>query len=195
MPYLLPQPLGTSWPPYAYFCNAFCVNECETILEFGKSRILKPATVGNNQEDRKQRRAKITWLEWSEEFDWVFDRLSEIVSHAHGYYPFHLSAITEPLQLTQYLGEDRGHYGWHRDIGEGPMSLRKLSMVVQLNPSSEFAGGEFEIFSVPGEIKTVTEIGQGTVIVFPSWEVHRVKPVTAGERWSLISWVSGPLFC
>lgn len=195
MPYLLPQPLGTSWPPYAYFYSVFSADECAAIVDIGRSRKLRPATVGDDKEDRKQRKANITWLDWSNDTEWVFDRLADIVGYSRVYYPFHLSAVAEPIQLTQYLGADRGHYGWHRDIGDGPMSLRKLSVVMQLNPSKEFDGGDFEIFSIGGASKKVVEMGLGNMIVFPSWEVHRVKPVTSGERWSLVSWISGPLFC
>ncbi|MBC7479423.1 MAG: 2OG-Fe(II) oxygenase, partial [Pseudorhodobacter sp.] len=30
--------------------------------------------------------------------------------------------------------------------------------------------------------------------VFPSFVLHRVTPVTAGERWSLTLWSHGPAF-
>jgi hypothetical protein len=35
---------------------------------------------------------------------------------------------------------------------------------------------------------------QGTVVVFPSLEYHRVLPLRSGVRYSLVSWVSGPAF-
>ena len=35
---------------------------------------------------------------------------------------------------------------------------------------------------------------QGTLILFPSYVLHEVKPVTKGERNSLVSWVTGKQF-
>ena len=35
---------------------------------------------------------------------------------------------------------------------------------------------------------------RGTVIAFPSYQLHRVTPVTAGIRKSLVAWVLGPDF-
>ena len=34
------------------------------------------------------------------------------------------------LQLTRYAKDQL--YNWHMDLGEGPMSLRKISVVVEL---------------------------------------------------------------
>jgi len=33
---------------------------------------------------------------------------------------------------------------------------------------------------------------QGTMIILPTYVVHRVKPVTSGIRYSLIGWIGGP---
>ena len=35
---------------------------------------------------------------------------------------------------------------------------------------------------------------QGTLILFPSYILHEVKPITKGERNSLVSWVTGKQF-
>ena len=35
---------------------------------------------------------------------------------------------------------------------------------------------------------------QGTAIVFPSFEYHRVLSLRGGVRYSLVAWVSGPAF-
>ncbi len=35
---------------------------------------------------------------------------------------------------------------------------------------------------------------QGTLIVFPSYTLHEVTPVTKGERNSLVTWVTGKPF-
>ena len=35
---------------------------------------------------------------------------------------------------------------------------------------------------------------QGTLILFPSFILHEVTPVTKGERNSLVSWITGKPF-
>ena len=41
-------------------------------------------------------------------------------------------------------------------------------------------------------IRTCTEIkSQGSLVVFPSFVKHRVKPVTKGTRYSLVIWNLG----
>jgi PKHD-type hydroxylase len=35
---------------------------------------------------------------------------------------------------------------------------------------------------------------QGKLIAFPSYTLHEVKPVTKGERYSLVAWITGPQF-
>ena len=51
-------------------------------------------------------------------------------------------------------------------------------------------GGELEFMS---DGKTA-KLKQGQAIFFASWLQHRVKPVTKGERKSLVMWFGGPSF-
>jgi PKHD-type hydroxylase len=61
-------------------------------------------------------------------------------------------------------------------------------MTIVLN--EDYEGGEFEFFDDKRLIKEKT----GTVIVFPSYIVHRVRPVTKGIRYSLVVWFCGEPF-
>ena len=38
------------------------------------------------------------------------------------------------------------------------------------------------------------EMRKGTLILFPSFQLHRIAPVTKGVRKSLVVWVLGPKF-
>ena len=35
-------------------------------------------------------------------------------------------------------------------------------------------------------------LGQGDVLIFPSFIMHRALPVRSGTRWTLVSWLTGP---
>jgi PKHD-type hydroxylase len=95
---------------------------------------------------------------------------------------------TEPIQIGKYY--HGGFYGWHADdhvIQEKP---RKLSFSLLLNDPKEFEGGKFEL----KDVKEQLVLEQGSIIVFPSIMVHRVTPVTSGERYSAVTWMHGPNF-
>ena len=75
-------------------------------------------------------------------------------------------------------------------------------MTCQLTDGSEYQGGELEFdfrnYDPPIENKINKNIIQakeilpkGSIIVFPSFVWHRVKPVTQGVRYSLVMWNLG----
>ena len=71
-------------------------------------------------------------------------------------------------------------------------------MTVALVDGSEYEGGDFEInMSSPDkeDVRVVKEAKiKGSVTIFPSFVWHRVKPVTAGTRYSLVNWHQGRPF-
>ena len=97
---------------------------------------------------------------------------------------------------------------WHCDSWNKPYEkgntkgkIRKLSMTCQLTDGSEYDGGELEFdfrqYEPPMRdesihLKQAKEIlAKGSIIVFPSFVWHRVKPVTKGVRYSLVMWNLG----
>ncbi len=99
------------------------------------------------------------------------------------------------------------HYDWHCDSNELPYDkpddpnthgkIRKLSATISLVDSEEYEGGDFEFdfrnnddgSNVPHVCKEIKT--KGSMVVFPSFVWHRVKPVTAGTRYSLVIWNLG----
>jgi len=69
----------------------------------------------------------------------------------------------------------------------------------QLTDESEYVGGELEFQFRNKDDPTLTVEAteskkKGTIIVFPSDTWHRVKPVTSGNRYSLVIWSLGKPF-
>ena len=63
--------------------------------------------------------------------------------------------------------------------------------------NDDYEGGEleFKILTPMGTEQISTVKGKkGDVIVFPSYLLHRVKPVTKGTRYSVVAWFGGPPF-
>jgi PKHD-type hydroxylase len=100
----------------------------------------------------------------------------------------------EPFQYGEYRADKNGHYTWHIDTSArfNGGHVRKLSFSLGLSHRHEYEGGNLEIKygCKPFEYK----IGKGEMVVFPSFLLHRVTPVTKGVRKTLVGWGRGPNF-
>ena len=81
-------------------------------------------------------------------------------------------------------------YGLHVDdalMGQDGQFRTDVSVTVFLNQPYDYDGGELEIHS-PFGIETVKGPA-GSAITYPSSTLHRVTPVTRGERLAAVTWV------
>jgi len=165
----------------------------DKLVESAKQLPLHFGGVGESTEGAppKVRKSRVTFLKRSD-FGYIYDMLFRIIESCNNdVYNFALTGLSEDIQFTEYDASYEGHYAWHTDTGV-EASTRKLSVVVQLSDPSEYEGGEFQ-YKIGNEDSTVPK-EKGSVIVFPSFLLHRVTPVTKGTRRSLALWVTGPSF-
>ena len=174
---------------YAYWDNAFSKEECEKIIEIGKiAGMIDGTTKGGIPGIRN---SQVSWIHPCKELDFLYRRLTDcIVSLNKQFFKFDLYGFVEGLQFTHYPAPG-GKYGRHVDRIRN-FAQRKLSCSIQLSDPETYKGGDFFLYE--GELGTPLPKKQGTLIVFPSYILHEVKPVTEGERNSLVAWVSGPSF-
>ena len=157
-------------------------------LTYHRSRTGSPG----EETENSIRTSTQSWLCWD---TWIAGIMHNMfISANNDYFYYDLDHFDSGIQATRY-GINQS-YGWHVDAGDGDGTdgkmLRKLSMSLVLD--SEFEGGELEIFDAPRHKVLTFDIKPGTVCIFPSWVSHRVKPVTSGTRYSLVSWMNGPEF-
>ena len=153
----------------------------------------------NQQKQLEQKRkSNVVWMNPR----WIYRELHPLVHEANknAGWNFHWD-WSESCQFTKYDGNKKQHYDWHTDAGtriNENGKIRKLSMTVALVDGSEYEGGDFEInMSTPDRenIHVIKEAKiKGSVTIFPSFVWHRVKPVTAGTRYSLVNWHQGRPF-
>ena len=173
---------------YAYWNNAFSKEECQTIINIAKNKgLIKGTTRGESD----VRDSKISWLFPIDNMEWAFRKITDItLSLNERFFKFDLFGLNEGLQFTNYVAPS-GKYGKHIDRGIN-IPVRKLSISIQLNDPKEYEGGELYLYdNDKGELMDKT---QGTLILFPSYVLHEVTPVTKGERNSLVTWVTGNQF-
>jgi PKHD-type hydroxylase len=175
---------------YAYWEKAFTKEECEKIIKIAKTKGLKEGVTFDNNKSNV-RFSKICWLYSGENYDWIFRKITDIVLNLNDrYFNFDIFGLHEGLQFTNYKApSDR--YGKHVDRGNN-FQVRKLSLSIQLTDPKKYKGGELYLYDREKGIEMKKE--QGTLVLFPSYTLHEVKPVTKGERNSLVAWVTGKQF-
>jgi PKHD-type hydroxylase len=177
---------------YAYYEKAFSEEECKKIIKLGKRNLKKAETIKAKQ-TKKFRESRIQWLFPTEENSWIYRKLTDLViSLNNDFFKFDLDGFLEALQFTNYSSKIKNsRYDKHVDRMYN-FNIRKLSVSLQLNKSKDYEGGDLNLYYNNNPIKMLRE--QGTLIVFPSYTLHEVTPITKGERNSLVAWVSGKQF-
>ena len=174
----------------------FSPKQCQMVIDKGMSLKSEDAKVGMNQKpgggyDPKKRITTISWIPFKEMPEMYREIEATMLKANNNHFGFDGMQITEPGQFTHYpVG---GFYEWHMDndvMGIKQSPVRKISMTLLLSDPSTFEGGELEFMSKGKTAK----LKQGQAIFFASWLQHRVKPVTRGERKSLVMWFGGPPF-
>ncbi|MEZ0370548.1 MAG: 2OG-Fe(II) oxygenase [Candidatus Sericytochromatia bacterium] len=175
-------------------CSAlFSPEECDKIRHLPYSQVYA-GRIENDSEDQAVvapdvRNTTCHIVEALPENRWISARVFDLMKEVNQeYYHFRLNFLSQ-LQVLEYQVE--GRYTQHLDIGPGMSSSRKLSIVVYLSSPAEYTGGRLLIephyHDLPQEL--------GTAVVFPSYLLHQVEPVSSGERWTMVAWAHGPAFC
>ena len=187
-----PKPLGG---PLVAWEGAFGPAEVDRITALGDALARERAQLVSAQDPLGRKRiTDVAWLVRGAETNWLFARLEEIAQRLNSqYYKYDLyGELRERLQYTIDESGQGGHYDWHVDHGAAMPDARKLSISVQLSDPSDYQGCDLELQF--GDDVVAAPRTRGTVVAFASYVLHRVSPVTAGTRKSLVAWVSGPEF-
>ena len=175
--------------------SIFTPKQCQMVIDKGMSLKKEEAKVGmikpEGGVDTKKRITTISWIPFKDMPEMYRDIETIMLKANNNHFGFDGMRLTEVAQFTHYL--EGGFYDWHMDNdvqGKHQQPVRKISMTLLLSDPSTFEGGELEIMSKGKTAK----LKQGQAIFFASWLQHRVKPVTKGERKSLVMWFGGPSF-
>jgi len=135
------------------------------------------------------RRSQVVMLGNEPKYAWLYERILDAAQQCNRlFFGVDIVGVEANLQLGRYDSSDRGFYGWHTDFA-GIRPMRKLSVSIQLSRADDYEGGDLEIMY--GTEPQKLDRTRGAFIVFPSFMLHRVTPVTRGTRWSLVAWVVG----
>jgi PKHD-type hydroxylase len=193
--YLFPPPPPTTLEvgPYAFWEGGFSDEDIDRIIKLGEDRNPLQAQIDGGRVVRDIRISNTSWIDLKQDSEWLYDRISDIINKLNfKYYKFDLHGFYEHMQYTIYEGNDLGHYDWHLDAGNTSIPPRKLSFILQLSDPDSYEGGDLQIMN--STEPTTVKKEKGFAVVFPSYTLHRVTPVTKGIRKTLVIWVTGPTF-
>lgn len=186
--------------------------ECQMVVRHALKRYApREGTVGHGGGSHTSdiRRSTVRWLDFADlDLLWLYRRMEAKIleANARGFGYTLQSSFTPEIQFTEYHATNEGHYDWHSDNAatmKEPFD-RKLSFVIQLSertpqsrgrfrkPLPGYTGGEFELESNADPLPAGAYRDAGDALIFRSCLRHRVKPVTSGTRYSLVTWVKGP---
>lgn len=184
--------------------SAFSEEEVDLVVASLQSGEKEQGQVGTIEAEAetllKIRSSKISFINYSKEYSWLFDKFNKIIQNVNEeYYNFDLNGY-DYVQYSEYLANENGHYDYHIDLmmdmipqKEYDFLYRKLSFSLCLNQQgNDYSGGDFKIKT--GAEEDSVKLNKGDMIVFPSFILHKVEPVTEGVRKSLVGWVTGPKF-
>ena len=196
---------------YWYYKKAVPDHVCDKIVKYGlqiKEQMAVTGGYGRNlnrdqiKDLKKKRDSNIVWL--SE--NWIYKEIHPFIRQANINAGWNfLWDWSESCQFTKY---NKGqYYDWHCDSWEVPYNqpntmshgkVRKLSVTLSLSDEKDYKGGEleFDFRNMDPDKKRNTGVckeirPKGSLVVFPSFVWHRVKPVTKGCRYSLVVWNLG----
>jgi len=196
---MLKQPQNMSWPfygdhvhNYASYDGVFNEYEIQTIINHSKQYQLEKAKLENNAEENSIRNNEIVFI-GPEGIEWLFSRLANVCSEMNErFFKFDVFGLAEGLQFTQYTAPNQ-FYKMHMDK-LFMKNVRKLSIVVQLTDENEYEGGDLELILGADDDTVKMTRKKGKVIMFPSYIIHQVTPITKGQRHSLVGWITGKPF-
>ena len=201
---------------YWYFQSAIPPKICDDIIKYGLDQKEQLALTGGLTEKKeeekltekelkdlsKKRKSNIVWMNDR----WIYREIQPYIRIANQSAGWNFEwDWSESCQFTKYKLNQ--FYDWHCDSWNKPYDkpkdpnshgkIRKLSVTVSLSDETEYEGGDFEFdFRQSDEGSNQPQVckeirPKGSIVVFPSFVWHRVKPVTSGTRYSLVMWNLG----
>ena len=158
---------------------------CDEIIENSKKNKFIPATTGDGNKT-KARTCYSSKLDKKFE-SLIYETIGKILleyQKSFKYFATGLSIEDTGYEHLLYLGKENGNYQMHVDHFD--LQPRVLSISLILN--DDYDGGDFVFFE---NNSFVVKKKKGSAVVFPSnfCFPHAVKPVSNGDRHSIITWI------
>jgi PKHD-type hydroxylase len=182
----------------------FTPAECDFISHYFETNHTthKGAEYSNFTDIPEQRRTNVVLMTGPDNATtWLWEKLNNLIAYYNDRnFNFDLYGFNF-LQFAKYNVGDKHEF--HMDLPlDGKIvdhnlmdNMRKITIVLLLNePGVNFEGGNFQINHFSEQFPWETNLKKGSVLLFPSFLLHRVAPIISGNRQSITVWAIGPKF-
>lgn len=171
-------------PEFVVIEDAVQPSTCAKLIEAYAESGFQPAQIGGGARVRDVRDVRLARVPLDRGIGATMAGIALAVNREHWKFD-----VTHANQCDLLRYDKEGHYDAHLDIFlNRDQECRKLSVLLFLSDDHE--GGKF--YLQVGSKPSYPIQKPGTVVVFPSFLLHGVEPVTSGVRFSLITWMVGP---
>jgi len=179
---------------YFYWDEVFSTEEIKNINSLlNKHRKKREASYLKSKPAKKTSTVypiKIEFLK--ENLKKIFLKIIEANQNHYGY-DIYSNNFNDETELHYNIYKKGEEYEWHIDAEVFKNSDIKLTVLINISDSS-FSGGDFNLLD-SNKPTLVSELNKpGSMIIFNSFFLHRVNPVTKGTRKTLTIFVKGPAF-
>ena len=172
-------------------------DECNQIIDHCiKNYVSEPARTGNKENTKLSDYRSCSLRKIDNDHE-ILKKIIFYILDSNSYnFKFDINYLQEEsLNFLHYNKPSKDKYDWHEDdFTSDKATCRKLTCIVQLSDKNDYEGCDLEFFRDGKNVYLPEFREQGTVIVFPTFTPHRITPIIKGDRYSLVSWWSGPAF-
>ena len=184
--------------PYFFKENFLSNDECEKLWSLWKTEDVFVENVDTEDSPwykyyREKRSRQHMFL--PDYIEWFEPRQDRIVAEANREF-FYLDLSFGCLSKQLILYEENHWFDTHDDTNHWDNFHydRKVTLIIQLSDESEYKGGETLVeqhlnIAMPTNLKK-----QGSILIFPTFAIHKVNKILSGTRKAFISWYGGPKF-
>lgn len=170
-------------------------NEIEYILK-NKTNTIDSLVIKNNfnnEVEKRIRNSRTSNLIIDEHNLKIINKVNCLVDEINNtHWRFNIDCLMESSIVSYTKKND--NYTWHMDWGPDPISCnRKLSVIVQLSDDSEYSGCRLHI-KIGQYMNHYFSSKKGSIIIFPSFLMHRATKLISGERHVMVLWYHGDSF-
>jgi len=139
--------------------------------------------------------ATVKYIYWKKIKHLLGDVQDAVIDCNYNNFGFDLNFLTDSVAVNynNYSSDNKEQYDWHMDFDlKRPLQDIKLTLLINVS-TNNYEGGQFQLndgteFIVPEFSKP------GDMLLFRSHVLHRVLPITKGDRKTLSIFFEGPKF-
>ncbi len=178
--------------PYYFYKNLFSKEEINKFTDKIKTKVMEEAKDIPSDSAKKTASVKAIDGRGLPEVAKIMTHIFNANTLNFGYHLYAYQGIF--FHYNIYDEATQGEYSWHVD-GDATnlVSTSKLTSIINLS-LNPYEGGDFFInpFGKPMPVPELKD--PGSLVIFPSYTLHQVTPVTKGSRATGAFWTEGPRF-